>query len=59
MLQTFAENVYIVLEGFPNWALTLCRCREYETVCLGRGEKLKTFLFLFLFDLGHSCPFSF
>lgn len=48
MLQTFADSVYIILEGFPNCALALCRCREYETVCLGRGEKLKIFYFFFI-----------
>jgi len=60
MLQTFVESVDIVLEGLSNGALVLCRCREYKTVCLGRGREAKDFfLLLFLFDLRHSCMFSF
>ena len=60
MLQTFVDSVDILLEGTPDGILFLRRCREYKTVCLGKGSEPKDFfLFLFLLDLGHSCPLSF
>jgi len=43
MLQSFAESVDIVLEGLLDGVLALRRCREYETVFLGRGENPKIF----------------
>jgi len=48
MLQTFAESVDILLEGVPDGgALSLRRCREYETVCLSRGKKSSKDFFYF------------
>jgi len=38
MLQAFAKSVDIVLEGLSNGALALHWCREYETICLGKGR---------------------
>jgi len=38
MLHDFVESFDIVLEGVPNGGFALCRCREFETVCLGRGK---------------------
>jgi len=43
MLQAFIESVDIILEGVLNVSLALCRCREYEIVCLGRGREPKDF----------------
>jgi len=38
MFHDFVESFDIVLEGVPNGAFALRRCREFETVCLGRGK---------------------
>jgi len=59
MLQTFAESVDILLEGVPDGALSLRRCREYETVCMGRGRESKDFLlFLVISDMHVRFPFD-
>jgi len=47
MLHDFVENFDIVLEGVPNGAFALCRCRELETVCLGRGRECKDFFYFY------------
>jgi len=39
MLQAFTKSVDIILEGLTDYALALRRCREYETICLGRGKE--------------------
>ena len=49
MLQAFVESVDIVLEGSPDGALALCRCKEYKTVCLGKGENPKVFFYFYSF----------
>jgi len=60
MLHDFVESFDIVLEGVSNGVFALCSCRKFEIVCLGRGKEAKDFfLFLFLFDFGHSSPLSF
>ena len=41
-----------MLEGVSSGAFALCRCREFETVCLGRGEGRKDFFYFY------SCLFS-
>jgi len=47
MLQDFVESVDVVLEGVPNGAFALRRCREFETVCLGRGRERKYFFYFY------------
>jgi len=47
MLQAFVESVDIVLEGVPNGALALRRCREFEIVCLGREREAKDFFYFY------------
>jgi len=52
LLQDFVDSVDIVLEGVPSGAFALRKCREFETVCLGRGEGHKDFFYFY------SCLFS-
>ena len=52
LLQDFVDSVDIVLDGVPSGAFALRRCREFETVCLGRGEGRKDFFYFY------SCLFS-
>ena len=47
MLKDFVESVDIVLEGVPNGAFALRKCREFETVCLGRGKERKDFFYFY------------
>jgi len=43
LLQDFVNSVDIVLDGVPSGAFALRRCREFETVCLGRGKGERIF----------------
>jgi len=47
MLQNFVDSVDIVLEGVPNGSFALRRCREFETVCLGKGKERKDFFYFY------------
>jgi len=52
LLQDFVDSVDIMLEGVPSGVFALRRCREFETVYLGRGEGRKGFFYFY------SCLFS-
>jgi len=61
MFHDFVESFDIVLEGVPNGAFALHRCREFETVCLGRGKEAKDFFYFYscLISEIHVCfPFD-
>jgi len=60
MLHDFVESFDIVLEGVLNGAFALRRCREFETVCLGRGKEAKDFFYFYsCLIFGNSCPLFF
>ena len=47
ILHDFVESFDIVLKGMLNGAFALRRCREFETICLGRGEEAKDFFYFY------------
>jgi len=61
MLQDFVDSVDIVLEGVPNGVFALRRCREFETVCLGRGKERKDLFYFYSYlisDIHVRFPFD-